>query len=357
MKTRIRIGMKTMLHKYWFILCNSRTLSLAEVEPQMLCEYCTYCTVDTIHCTLYNVQYASTANSILSCSDQVFGLNGEKKSYNGKFRKALECCIAQIQKIHASHKAPRQLHSQMYPDITPRTEAPRQFHAQGYLDSSTHRGIQIAPRIGISRQLHAQGYPDSSTHRGIQIAPRTEVSRAPRTELSRQLHAQRYPDSSTRRGIQIAPRTLVSRQLCTQRYPDSSTHRCIQISQRTEFIQGYRNRGSVSAVSAGAYTTILYVMGDRMKWEGVHPPASQGWADFSIMIEYTLESGHCHSVFTLWLHGCGGLYPFLALIMQFIIHKGVIAILFFTPSPSMMCILPILQTSEVKNCFHSIDHR
>ncbi len=29
---------------------------------------------------------------------------------------------------------------------------------------------------------------------------------------------------------------------------------------------------------------------------GLHPPPSPGWAVFSIMMEYTPESGHCHSV-------------------------------------------------------------
>jgi hypothetical protein len=132
MKTRIRISIKTMLHKYWFLLCNSRTLSLAEVEPQMLCEV--RCTVPR-YCTLYNVQCAYITNSILSCSEQVFGLNGEKKSYNGKFRKALECCIVHIQKN-------------------------RYMHSTRHQDSSTHRCI-----------------PHSFTDRGIQIAPRTKVSR------------------------------------------------------------------------------------------------------------------------------------------------------------------------------------
>jgi hypothetical protein len=32
----------------------------------------------------------------------------------------------------------------------------------------------------------------------------------------------------------------------------------------------------------------------------VHPPPSPGWADFIIMMECMPESGHCHSVCTLW---------------------------------------------------------
>jgi hypothetical protein len=31
------------------------------------------------------------------------------------------------------------------------------------------------------------------------------------------------------------------------------------------------------------------------RW-GVHPPVSPGLADFTIMKEFTPESGHCHSV-------------------------------------------------------------
>ncbi len=116
------------------------------------------------------------------------------------------------------------------------------------------------------------------------------------------------------------------------------------------------NRGSVSALSAGAYTATLYVMVNRgdmngrfqmqggknwifskeinanrffwdshwleiwknllcpsmgpkggsvamdseLKGAGVHPPPSPARADFSIMIECTPEIGNCHSVCTLW---------------------------------------------------------
>ncbi len=34
--------------------------------------------------------------------------------------------------------------------------------------------------------------------------------------------------------------------------------------------------------------------------EGVHPPASPGWADFTILMECTPESVHC-PLCTLWL--------------------------------------------------------
>ncbi len=33
---------------------------------------------------------------------------------------------------------------------------------------------------------------------------------------------------------------------------------------------------------------------------GVHPPPSPGWADFSVMMECTPESGNCHSVFCVY---------------------------------------------------------
>jgi hypothetical protein len=49
----------------------------------------------------------------------------------------------------------------------------------------------------------------------------------------------------------------------------------------TETIKGkIRNRGKVSALSAGAYTTILYVMVDKVKGDGRAPPplSSPAWA-------------------------------------------------------------------------------
>jgi hypothetical protein len=48
-------------------------------------------------------------------------------------------------------------------------------------------------------------------------------------------------------------------------------------------------------------TTALYVMLDTVK-KGVwaHPQPSPGWANFSIMMDCTPGSGHCHSVCTLW---------------------------------------------------------
>jgi hypothetical protein len=64
-----------------------------------------------------------------------------------------------------------------------------------------------------------------------------------------------------------------------------------------------KNRESVSALTAGEYTTTLLVMVDIVKGGGLVfplPPPSPDRADFSIMIEYTPQRGHCHSMCTLW---------------------------------------------------------
>ena len=58
----------------------------------------------------------------------------------------------------------------------------------------------------------------------------------------------------------------------------------------TEYIQEKRwNTGSVSALSAGAYTVTLLVMVIEWKGVGVQPPPSPARADFSIMMECTPE--------------------------------------------------------------------
>jgi hypothetical protein len=58
----------------------------------------------------------------------------------------------------------------------------------------------------------------------------------------------------------------------------------------------------VSAYSAGAYTATLYivpyVMVNVVKGVGVHPPPTPAWANFSIMMEYTPESGRCNSAYS-----------------------------------------------------------
>ncbi len=56
---------------------------------------------------------------------------------------------------------------------------------------------------------------------------------------------------------------------------------------------------SVSALSAGAYTTTLLVMADIVKGEGVHPPPISSWVEFTIMMECSPESVHCLSICTL----------------------------------------------------------
>ncbi len=59
----------------------------------------------------------------------------------------------------------------------------------------------------------------------------------------------------------------------------------------TEYIKGLRrNRGRVSALSAGVYTTTLHVMVDRVKGGGCALPTAPGWADFTIVMECTPET-------------------------------------------------------------------
>ncbi len=49
-------------------------------------------------------------------------------------------------------------------------------------------------------------------------------------------------------------------------------------------------------------TPRLPVMLDKVKGKGVQAPArTPGWADFTSMMECTLESGHCHSVYSVSL--------------------------------------------------------
>jgi hypothetical protein len=60
--------------------------------------------------------------------------------------------------------------------------------------------------------------------------------------------------------------------------------------------------GSTSSLSAGAYTTTLLLMEDRVKGGGRAPPPSPGWTIFfTIMMECTPDSGHCHSVYSVVL--------------------------------------------------------
>ncbi len=62
---------------------------------------------------------------------------------------------------------------------------------------------------------------------------------------------------------------------------------------------------TVSAHSSGAYIATLYVMVtiSERGWScSVHrPPPSPAWANFTLMMECTPESGRCHSVCTLWI--------------------------------------------------------
>jgi hypothetical protein len=67
----------------------------------------------------------------------------------------------------------------------------------------------------------------------------------------------------------------------------------------------YRGRGEIGGVYLPSQlertTATLLVMVDRVKGGGRAPPPSPGWADFTIMMECTPESSHCHSVCTLSL--------------------------------------------------------
>ncbi len=69
----------------------------------------------------------------------------------------------------------------------------------------------------------------------------------------------------------------------------------------TEYIQGQsRNRWSVSALSSGAYTT-TFLRDGRYCEKGCActPQPHQDWADLTLMIECTSESGHCRSVYSV----------------------------------------------------------
>ncbi len=63
--------------------------------------------------------------------------------------------------------------------------------------------------------------------------------------------------------------------------------------------RGEMGGGGVSALSARAYTPTLYMMVDIVKGGGRSPPLSPAFADFTLMMERTPESGHCHSVYSV----------------------------------------------------------
>ena len=103
----------------------------------------------------------------------------------------------------------------------------------------------------------------------------------------------------------------------------------------TKFIQGQsRNRGSTSAFSARAYTANLYLMVDKVKRGGrVQPPLLPAWANFSIMmesLEFTPESGRCHSVYSVG-------FPSLAGLVGPVQENTIFSLLAVTsPSPSQL---------------------
>jgi hypothetical protein len=57
----------------------------------------------------------------------------------------------------------------------------------------------------------------------------------------------------------------------------------------------------ISAHSAGAYTATLLVMVNAMKGGGVDPPPTPAWANFTLVMECTPESGNYHSVHSVVL--------------------------------------------------------
>jgi hypothetical protein len=113
----------------------------------------------------------------------------------------------------------------------------------------------------------------------------------------------------------------------------------------------------VSALSAGADTTTLLMMVDRVKEGGcalVCTPPSPGWAEFTIMMECTPESCHCHSICTFssvvrFISGrkcvipncsyqsysdLSGIFPFLVLANQVTLRYSSSRIVeFFSPMP------------------------
>jgi hypothetical protein len=75
-------------------------------------------------------------------------------------------------------------------------------------------------------------------------------------------------------------------------YPSHPWDHRVHISQR-------RNRVSVSAHSAGAYTATLLVMVNVIKRDGRAPPPSPARANFTLMTECTPESSGCNSVYSV----------------------------------------------------------
>jgi hypothetical protein len=91
--------------------------------------------------------------------------------------------------------------------------------------------------------------------------------------------------------------------------PFQSMTKCRRNVENVEEIRTFRRKhhrgekgraeiGGVSALSAGVYTTTKLVMVDRVKGGGREPTPSPGWAEFTIMMECTPESGHCQSICT-----------------------------------------------------------
>jgi hypothetical protein len=77
---------------------------------------------------------------------------------------------------------------------------------------------------------------------------------------------------------------------------------------QSKYIGAERNRGCVSALSDGAYTTTWLLMVSRVKEGGRAYPTFTRLVYFTIILECTPESGHFHSVCILWTEqiSCNG---------------------------------------------------
>ncbi len=68
--------------------------------------------------------------------------------------------------------------------------------------------------------------------------------------------------------------------------------------------RGEKGRGEIGGLDLTSqlkrtYTSTLLVIVDGVKGRRHTPPGSPGWAEFTIMMECTSESGHCQSICTL----------------------------------------------------------
>ncbi len=72
-------------------------------------------------------------------------------------------------------------------------------------------------------------------------------------------------------------------------------------SPRSHNTQRIKRKRKDVSFFVGGYTATLYVMVNVVKRGRCAPPPLPAWANFSIMMEWTSESGRCHSMCTLRL--------------------------------------------------------